>query len=307
MKNPIDRDIPIIQSLGRWIGAFISIALSQTGKKEAFLAGMRSGIYKASNGMHKIPILLNNDVLKAWEGQMSNKSIGEIVSLPAIVRNKWVAKKASEIPVGASILDAGAGECQYRELFSHANYKAQDFSQYSGTSVGPQKEDWKYGQIDYVCDITNIPVPGESFEFVLCTEVLEHVPDPVATVQELARLVKPGGKLLLSAPLGAGLHQEPFHFYGGFTPHFYNKYLGELGFDIEEILPLGGLFQHVAQECHRVGQILDSKASPDTLERSLIEGFINWFPHILSDLDERYFISEFTVGYVVSAKKRLIR
>ncbi len=82
-----------------------------------------------------------------------------------------------------------------------------------------------YAAIDYVCDITQIPVEPATFDVVLCTEVLEHHPEPINVVAELARVLKPGGVLLLTAPLGSGIHQEPYHFYGGYTPFWYRRFL----------------------------------------------------------------------------------
>jgi len=51
------------------------------------------------------------------------------------------------------------------------------------------------------------------------------------------------GGLLLSAPLRSGLHQEPYHFYGGFTPYWYKKFLTKAGFVDIQIKPVGGLFK----------------------------------------------------------------
>ena len=107
----------------------------------------------------------------------------EVVNFNARARNAWVADKASKLKQGVKVLDAGAGECQYAPLFRHCDYKTQDFSQYSGTLSGTLAEEWRYGKIDYVCDIVNIPVPDESFDVVLCTEVLEHVPRPIETIK----------------------------------------------------------------------------------------------------------------------------
>lgn len=52
---------------------------------------------------------------------------------------------------------------------------------------------------------------GERFDLVYCTEVIEHVPDPVAFVKALAALVKPGGYLFLTTP-DAGHWRRPKHF-----------------------------------------------------------------------------------------------
>ena len=90
-----------------------------------------------------------------------------------------------------------------------------------------------------------------SFDVVLCTEVLEHVPEPITAVKELSRILKPGGRLLLTAPLGSGLHQEPYHFYGGYTPYWYEKFLAAVGFEQIRIQPNGGFFRHYAQESLR--------------------------------------------------------
>jgi ubiquinone/menaquinone biosynthesis C-methylase UbiE len=180
----------------------------------------------------------------------------EVVNVAAHIRDQWVAAKASSLAPGTRVLDAGAGQCQYRQLFSHCEYKTQDFAGYVGTSAGSQVEAWDYGHIDYVSDITNIPVPDGSFDVVLCTEVLEHVARPIETLQELGRILAPKGRLFLTAPLSSGLHQQPYHYYGGFSPHFYKKFLPEFGFDTVDILPTGGLMKHVGQEVHRAGRVL---------------------------------------------------
>ena len=200
------------------------------------------------------------------------------------------------------MLDAGAGECQYRDLFLHCDYKAQDFAQYGGTQSGPLKESWRYGALDYVCDITAIPVADESFDAVLCTEVLEHVPQPADVIRELARVLRPGGRLLLTAPLASGLHQQPHHYYGGFTPHFYRRVLPEFQLDSLEVTAIGGLMLHVAQEIHRAGRSLqESGRSPSLFARLVM---LYWLPRYLAAREPDTEVTEFTVGYMVEAVKR---
>src|SRR5258708_19124467 len=72
--------------------------------------------------------------------------------------------------------------------------------------------------MDVVSEAHAIPVCDASFDAIVCTEVLEHVPEPIAVVREFGRIVAPGGRLILTAPLGSGIHQEPYHFYGGVNP-----------------------------------------------------------------------------------------
>ena len=233
------------------------------------------------------------------------KAPDEIVNFNARTRNQWVMSKAKQLAPGSRVLDAGAGECQYRVLFQHCDYKAQDFTAYAGTSFGSLLEKWEYGAIDYVCDITDIPVPDGSFDFIVCTEVLEHVPFPIETIRELSRVLSSNGTLLLTAPLSSGLHQQPFHFYGGYSPHFYKKFLAECGLVIEEIKPIGGLMKHVAQEVLRVGRIIEER-SPDKISLLMYYVLMCWLPKFLAKIDEGIFVEEFTVGYLVEARKRLV-
>lgn len=157
-------------------------------------------------------------------------------------RNEWVAKEAAAVPPRSRVLDVGAGHGQYRTLFAHCDYRTHDFAQERNT---------QYTKLDYESDITAIPAPDESFDVILCTEVLEHVPEPIVALHEMVRLAKPGGRLLLTAPLGSWLHQEPYHFYGGYTPYWYQRFLGEANCDIESLVPNEGFFSYLGSEAQR--------------------------------------------------------
>ncbi|MGD1089275.1 MAG: class I SAM-dependent methyltransferase [Verrucomicrobiota bacterium] len=152
----------------------------------------------------------------------------------AYTRDAWIKEQAAILPKHSWVLDAGAGASKYRPYFAHCRYETQDFCQYQGSLV-------KYVEpIKYVCDITSIPLPSQSLDAILCTEVIEHVVDPMAVLKEFARLLKPCGRLFLTAPLLSSLHMEPYHFYGGFTHYWYRHWLPHHGFSVDEIRPVGG-------------------------------------------------------------------
>lgn len=226
----------------------------------------------------------------------------DVANFGAHVRDAWVAQKAGSLRQGLRVLDAGAGECRYRPLFSHCDYKAQDFAQYRGTTTGALVENWSYGHLDYVCDITSIPVEDQSFDVVLCTEVLEHVPQPITVLNEFSRILVKSGRLFLTAPLGSGLHQQPHHFYGGYTLHFYRKFLAECGLEIRDLKPIGGLMRNVAQETYRVGRVLGDQV-PGKLPILTQFMLTNWLPRYLATLDAEIPVEEFTLGYLVEAVK----
>ena len=228
-------------------------------------------------------------------------------------RNAWVAAQAKRIPSGARVLDVGAGSCRYRALFAHCQYKTQDFMQHEGSTAGPlaDKGSWGYGQIDYVSDATSIPVSDGAFDVVLCTEVLEHVPEPIRVVHELSRILRPGGSLLLTAPLGSGLHMEPHHYYGGYTPYWYHRFLSEAGFGRIAVTANCGFFKHYGQESQRFSAWIDPRRVHG-ISRVLLTPLwlltLPWFRLLLPVacyyLDRLDHHRGFAVGYHVVAEKQ---
>jgi len=189
----------------------------------------------------------------------------------ASIRDAWVEKVLSELPKGARLLDAGAGECQYKRFCGHLRYMSQDLAEYTGhgSSVGLQQAKWDTSAVDIVCDITAIPEPDASFDAVLCTEVLEHVPEPATALRELARLLRLGGTLIITAPFCSLTHFAPYHYTTGFNRYFYSHHLGALGFEITDLIENGNFFEYIAQEVRRIDEMAERYCSdrPTRLER----------------------------------------
>jgi SAM-dependent methyltransferase len=169
-------------------------------------------------------------------------------------RQLWVKNTLDSLPKGLTILDAGAGEQQYKKYCFHLIYTSQDFCEYEGkgNEQGLQTGNWDTSSIDIVCDIISIPKKDESFDIILCTEVFEHIPDPISAILEFKRLLKPGGHLIITAPFNSLTHFAPFHFSTGFSKYFYEHHLVKNDFNIIEITPNGNYSEYIAQELRRL-------------------------------------------------------
>lgn len=167
-------------------------------------------------------------------------------------REIWLERTLANLPAGKHILDAGAGELQYKRFCAHLNYVSQDFAQYDGQgdSAGLQMGTWDQSHLDVVCDIINIPEPDASFDAIMCIEVLEHLPDPLRALRELTRLLKPGGTLIITAPFCSLTHFSPYFYHTGYSRYFYEHWLAELGY--EDMQWNGNYFEYLAQELRRL-------------------------------------------------------
>jgi ubiquinone/menaquinone biosynthesis C-methylase UbiE len=215
-------------------------------------------------------------------------------------RDAFVQNFANSLPPGSKVLDAGAGSCPYRNFFSHCQYITQDFAQLQSQQL---RSGNGYGIIDVISDITAIPLEDNTFDFIICTEVFEHIPNPDLAVKEFSRLLKKEGKLLITAPLMSGLHQEPYHYYGGFTPYWYDYFFNKYGIKTLKIVPNRGFFYFLAQENLRAIRMLKNKFHlfffiliPFVFLYSLMAAISFLFGSLIKD-------SSFTVGYHVIGTK----
>ncbi len=127
------------------------------------------------------------------------------------------------------LLDAGAGKLPHRHLLRElgVEYVSLDFRQ-------------THPELDIVADVQKMPMGDNSFDSVICIEVLEHVPNPELALTEILRVLKPGGKLVFSVPHFLYLHNEPYDFYR-YTKYGLQELAQRTGFTIVAIKPSGGL------------------------------------------------------------------
>lgn len=101
------------------------------------------------------------------------------------------------------LLDVGCGTKPYRALFKVHDYVGLDLA---------SDEARQRGCADEYYDGDTFPFPDASFDAVLCNQVLEHVFNPSQFLGEIRRVMRPGGRLLLTVPFVWDEHEQPFDF-----------------------------------------------------------------------------------------------
>ena len=142
----------------------------------------------------------------------------------------FIEEEAAQLPAGALVLDAGAGQRKFAGIFHKQRYESCDMP----GGFYRQKHDFE-------CFLDAIPKPDDTYDAVVNTQVLEHVPDPLAVLKELYRILKPGGVLLLSLPLNAPLHGQPWHYFH-FTHYGVFELARKTGFEMVSCEKKGGAF-----------------------------------------------------------------
>lgn len=120
-----------------------------------------------------------------------------------------------------------------------------------GVIGGLQAQSWQYTELEFTCDVLDLPVLAQS-EVVLCTEVLEHVPDPVAAFEKIWSLTAPGGFLAVTVPFLSLMHQAPHWYSSGLSPFWFAHHAACLGIGAFEITVHGDYFDLMRQEIERL-------------------------------------------------------
>ena len=139
------------------------------------------------------------------------------------------------------VLDVGCGHMPFRALV------LGQVERYEGFDV-----EARVPGVDHIGDAQAMTgLPDDGYDTALCFEVLEHLPQPERALADIARVLRPGGTLVLTVPHLSRLHEEP-HDYFRFTRHGLRVMLERAGLVPRSIDPYGGLFSFVAHQASTV-------------------------------------------------------
>jgi len=252
--------------------------------------------------------------------QQFSKHVGNRNFNPQL-RDEFVKKHANSIPNGSKVLDVSSGAKPYKNYFNHCNYTSHEFDENSNITDTFRGEKGEK-QHDIYSPIDAIPMPDSEYDFIICTEVFEHIPEPIKAMEEFVRLCKHGGNILITAPFTSGIHQEPYHFYAGFSPFFYNYLKEKYDLDITAFKSQGDIFLLQNQEIQRclqhVHPIIQQNNTLQTAYNEIKKFLYNYTLHmsnLISNQLDQYNtpekmtellsnVNQFTIGYCVLFKKK---
>ena len=171
-----------------------------------------------------------------------------------LARNGWRASRDRAL--------VGAGSRLYVELLAralfdaistHAHGRLADLGCGNVPLYGMYKDrvsevvcvDWSQSRhqishIDFECDLNQpLPFDNSSFDTLILSDVLEHLYEPDALWRQMARVLRPNGRIVCSVPFFYWLHESP-HDYYRYTEYALRRFAKNSSLEIIELIPIGG-------------------------------------------------------------------
>lgn len=146
-----------------------------------------------------------NALKRYYQQQMMQPGLVGLFVNPFYFARKGLFYEVSTLSghVAGRVLDVGCGHKPYEHLFRATEYVGLEIDT-------PENRARKRADAYY--DGTTFPFESASFDSLVCNQVLEHVFEPDRFLREMARVLKPGGHLLLTVPFAWDEHEQPWDF-----------------------------------------------------------------------------------------------
>lgn len=180
------------------------------------------------------------------------------VSMRRYYVDSFYSEQFSKIPAGSSVLDLGGHKFGKRGQFDVTHFDVSVWTANISSKKGA----------DIICDAVNVAAGANTFDVVVCGEILEHLWKPQLVLNEAYRVLKRGGVFLATVPFLFHIHADPADF-GRYTGYYWEKSLTESGFS-QITLCHQGLFYAVMAS--HLEQYLGQFRPPAPLARP-----ISWF------------------------------
>ncbi len=226
----------------------------------------------------------DNDIQLRLSGLTRQRQAGALPDNPHYISlyliDQWL--RATALPeVRGVMLDYGCGGQPYKDLFlpSLKQYIGADVAAANGVELDVK-----------IVPGQPLPMPDASIDTILSTQTLEHLPDTDMYLSECARLARPQGVLILTAPMQWRHHEVPYDYFR-FTKYGLTTLLQRHGFAIKSISSCGGVYA-------LLGQIFLSHLHERGIQKKWVNRLIN---RVAMWLDRRYPDMEDTLNWMCIA------
>lgn len=134
--------------------------------------------------------------------------------------DEFLTRKIETAKPGKKLLDVGGIKKDLRGAFDISSRQLDVIAINISSSKG----------LDVLADARQLSLRSDFFDWVVCSEVLEHVDQPSKVLQEIFRVLRPGGNLLITVPFLFRIHADP-NDVGRYTQFFWQEQLTALGFN----------------------------------------------------------------------------
>ena len=216
--------------------------------------------------------------------------------------DEFFTRRVAELPDGAAVADIGGKKAAKR-----GGFDIEREVQARGLRVTYINLDPATGP-DILADACVIPADDASFDCAILAEIAEHLPDPAGAVREAARLLRPGGVLLATAPFLHRVHPDPIDV-GRYAPDWWRATLEGAGMGEIEIEPQGRYFSVLADMLRAWACWAEQTGAWPPGLRGPAFGFLEWARQTAHHLDDNHtmtrdeFFASYTTGFGVRAVK----
>jgi SAM-dependent methyltransferase len=194
------------------------------------------------------------------------------------------------------VADVGCGEQPFRQLIETKGGK------YIGIDIAQNSQN----TVDVISSAASVALPDNSVDFILCTEVIEHIADLNTTFSEFHRILKPNGHVCLTCPFLFQLHEEPYDFNRP-TPYLIQSLSKDYDFKIVQLNKSGN-------ELEAIAVVLDAIFSLHIFKNRMLllvwhilrislRSMVNFFILILSKIFNQLLRQEFYLSNLVILQK----
>jgi SAM-dependent methyltransferase len=193
-------------------------------------------------GLHCL-FLTNYQVLKSQMGHIITnipKEFNPNITHPLFLIRTELFRNISKFApqLKGRMMDFGCGLKPYADLFT--------VDEYIGVDYQAEGETYHQEKVDVFYDGKTLPFPDNHFDSIFSSEVFEHIFNLPEILQELKRVLKPGGKILITCPFSFGEHEVPSD-YARYTSFAIKHMFTSNGFNIVAFEKTGGSIEAITQ------------------------------------------------------------